>query len=80
MTNMHILNTRGAAKRLGCSVTWIHKLVSEGKLRAYVYDDTGRLVERKPEETKRGKGLYFRVSDVDTYQSSLQHRHFGGEN
>src|SRR5713226_7956808 len=52
MARMQMLNTKGAAKRLGCSETWIHRLVSTGKLKAYAYDDNGRLVERKPEEKK----------------------------
>ena len=41
-----VLNTKGAAKRLGCSETWIHKLVLAGKLKAYIYDQDGVLVER----------------------------------
>ncbi len=52
MARMQVLNTKGAAKRLGCSLTWIHRLVATGKLKAYIYDDNGRLVERKPEEKK----------------------------
>ena len=46
MTAMQVLNTKGAARRLGCSETWIHKLVSAGKLKAYTYNDNGVLVER----------------------------------
>lgn len=41
MMSMQVLNTKGAAKRLGCSETWIHKLVSAGKLKAYIYDIDG---------------------------------------
>src|SRR2546430_5348727 len=50
---MRVLNTKGAAKRLGCSQTWIHKLVAKGKLHAYIYDEEGELVERKPEDRKQ---------------------------
>ena len=69
-----VINTKGAAKRLGCTETWIHKLVSAGKLRAYVYDDNGVLVEHKPEEKRQGQGLYFLVNDVDNYQTNALQR------
>ena len=46
-----ILNTRGAARRLGCFQAWIHKLVATGKLKAYTYDENGVLVEHTPEES-----------------------------
>ncbi len=35
MTVVQVLNTKGAARKLGCSQTWIHKLVATGKLKAY---------------------------------------------
>ena len=57
MARMQVLNTKGAAKRLGCSETWIHRLVSTGKLKAYIYNDNGRLVERKPDEKRPGHVL-----------------------
>ncbi len=63
-----ILNTKGAARRLGCSETWIHKLVSAGKLKAYIYSEKGILMRRAPEERRQGQGLYFFVSDLDVYQ------------
>jgi hypothetical protein len=63
-----IVNAKGAAKRLGCSVTWIHKLVSAGKLKAYIYDEKGTLIIRPPEEKRQGRGLYFFVSDLDAFQ------------
>ena len=68
----HILNTRGVAKRLGCTETWVHKLVSVGKLKAYIYDDNGILVEHKTHEKRQGQGLYFLTSDVDAYQVHMQ--------
>jgi hypothetical protein len=37
MTTMQVLNTKGAARRLGCPEIWVHKLVSAGKLKAYTY-------------------------------------------
>jgi excisionase family DNA binding protein len=80
MTAMQVLNTKGAARRLGCSQTWIHKLVSAGKLRAYTYGDNGVLVERTPEDKRQGQGLYFFASDVDTYQPEVQRRPRGSKN
>jgi hypothetical protein len=79
MARMQVLNTKGAAKRLGCSQTWIHRLVSTGKLKAYIYDDNGRLVERKPEEKRQGQALSFRVRDVDAYQPAVQRRPRGSK-
>lgn len=80
MSLLHILNTKGAAKRLGCTQTWIHKLVLTGKLKAYIYDDNGVLVEHDPEQRRQGQGLYFLVSDVDTYQPNVKRRPRGSKN
>ena len=52
MTAPQVLNTKGAARRLGCSETWVHKLVAKGALKAYAYDDTGVLVEYR-KDSKR---------------------------
>jgi hypothetical protein len=79
MARMQVLNTKGAAKRLGCSETWIHRLVSTGKLKAYIYDDNGRLVERKPGEKRQGQAMSFRVRDVDAYQPAVQRRPRGSK-
>jgi hypothetical protein len=80
MARMQVLNTKGAAKRLGCSLTWIHRLVATGKLKAYIYDTNGRLVERKPEEEKKqGQAMSFRVKDVDAYQPAVQRRPRGSK-
>jgi len=65
---LEILNTKGAARRLGCSETWIHKLVSTGRLKAYIYNEKGILIRRAPEERRQGQGLYFFVSDLETYR------------
>lgn len=80
MTGVQVLNTKGAAKRLGCSETWIYKLVSAGKLKAYAYNDNGLLVERQPREKRQGQGLYFLLDDVDTYQPDAQRRPRGSQN
>ncbi len=79
MARMQVLNTKGAAKRLGCSLTWIHRLVSTGKLKAYVYDDNGRLVERNPDEKRQGQAMSFRVKDVDAYQPAVRRRPRGSK-
>ncbi len=80
MARTQVLNTKGAAKRLGCSETWIHRLVATGKLKAYIYDENGRLVERKPKEKKQGQAMSFRVKDVDAYQPAVQRRPRGSKN
>ena len=80
MTTMQVLNTKGAARRLGCSETWIHKLVSAGKMKAYTYNDNGVLVERTPDDKRQGQGLYFFTSDVDSYQPEVQRRPRGSKN
>lgn len=79
MARMQVLNTKGAAKRLGCSESWIHRLVATGKLKAYIYDTNGRLVERKPEEKRQGQAMSFRVKDVDAYQPAVQRRPRGSK-
>lgn len=79
MARIQVVNTKGAAKRLGCSETWIHRLVATGKLKAYVYDENGRLVERKPDEKKQGQAMSFRVKDVDAYQPAVQRRPRGSK-
>lgn len=80
MDEPRVLNTKGAAKRLGCTETWIHKLVSTGKLKAYIYGDKGILVEHKAEGKRRGQGLYFFADDVDKYHPDVQRRPRGSKN
>jgi hypothetical protein len=80
MTVTQVLNTKGAARRLGCSETWIHKLVAKGELRAYIYDETGELVERTKGRKSQGQGLYFQPSDLDQYQPAVQRRPRGSKN
>ena len=77
---IQVLNTKGAARRLGCSQTWIHKLVAKGELRAYIYDETGELVERTKECKSQGQGLYFFAPDLDQYQPAVQRRPRGSKN
>jgi hypothetical protein len=80
ITVTQVLNTKGAARRLGCSQTWIHKLVAKGELRAYIYDETGELVERTKERRNQGQGLYFFAADLDQYQPAVQRRPRGSKN
>lgn len=80
MDTVQILNTKGAAKRIGCSETWIHKLVAAGKLKAYTYSEDGTLVEHKVEEKRHGQGLYFFTSDLDNYRPDVQRRPRGSKN
>jgi hypothetical protein len=75
-----VMNTKGAAKYLGCSETWIHKLVYRGKVKAHVYNEDGVLVERVPQETRQGQGLYFLKDDLDAYQPEVQRRPRGSKN
>ena len=80
MTAMQAFNTKGAARRLGCSETWIHKLVAKGLLKAYVYNENGELVERTKDRKSQGQGLYFFAPDVDRYQPAMQRRPRGSKN
>ncbi len=80
MTAVQVLNTKGAARRLGCSKTWVHKLVAAGKLKAYTYDEEGVLVEHNPEGKRQGQRLYFFADEVDTYQPEVQRRPRGSKN
>jgi hypothetical protein len=75
-----VLNTKGAARRLGCSETWVQKLVSAGKLVAYIYDQNGLLTQHQPGQRRQGQGLYFLTSDVDAYQPVVQRRPRGSKN
>ena len=77
---IQVLNTKGAAKRLGCSETWVQKLASAGKLKAYIYDEDGLLVERKPDSKRQGQGLYFLANDIDIYQPAVRRRPRGSKN
>jgi hypothetical protein len=80
MDTLQFINTKGAAKRLGCSETWIHKLVSSGILQAYIYNHNGVLVKHQPEEKRQGQGLYFLMSEVDAYQPRIRRRPRGSKN
>jgi len=75
-----VLNTKGAAKRLGCSETWIHKLAAAGKLKAYIYGDEGELVEHKQVTRRQGRALYFLADDVASYRPAVQRRPRGSKN
>jgi predicted DNA-binding transcriptional regulator AlpA len=64
-----LLNTKGAASHLGCSENWIHKLVYAGKIKAYIYDEAGELVERPVGSKRQGAALYFYESDLNKYKA-----------
>jgi hypothetical protein len=80
MAVVQVLNTKGAARQLGCSETWIHKLVAAGKLKAYIYDADGVLVEHQKDQKRQGQGLYFLAEDLNTYQPAVQRRPRGSKN
>lgn len=75
---MQIVNTKGAAAKLGCSENWIHKLVSRGKLKAHIFVE-GVLVDHIPDggRAKQGQGLYFLESDLKAYQPKSKGRPMG---
>jgi len=71
-------DTKGAAKIIAdrmdkegkISVDTVHLLVRRNKLKAYIFDEDGLLVERDEHHTKRsGQALYFAMSDL--YQVEL---------
>ena len=72
-----LLNAKGAALRLGCSRTWIRKLVEKGKLSAYVYGDNGALEQHQLGQSRQGQGLYFMESDLEAYQPGTNGRPMG---
>ena len=68
MLPIQVLNTKGAAKRLGCSETWIHKLAPTGKLKASIYSDEGELIEHEKETRKQVCALSFLAENVEQYR------------
>lgn len=80
MLSIQVLNTKGAARRLGCSETWIHKLAATGKLKAYTYGDEGELIEQEKATRKPGRPLYFLADDVAQYRPAVQRRPRGSKN
>jgi len=62
-----MINTYGASKRTGYSVTWIQKLVQRGKLTAYIYMD-GECVKHDPSIPQKGHELYFYEEDLAVYK------------
>lgn len=74
MNTPQFVNTKGAARRLGCTETWIHRLVANGKLKAYAYDENGTLVEHLPDERRHGQGLYFFRNNLEVYQPDVSRR------
>lgn len=80
MLPIQVLNTKGAAKRLGCSETWIHKLAATGKLKASIYSDEGELIEHEKETRKQVCALSFLAEDVEQYRPAVQRRPRGSKN
>lgn len=80
MLPIQVLNTKGAAKRLGCSETWVHKLAATGKLKAYIYGDDGELMEHEKATKRPGRALYFLAEDVARYRPDVQRRPRGSKN
>ena len=80
MLSLQVLNTKGAARRLGCSETWIHKLAATGKLRAYIYGEEGELIEHEKETRKQVRALSFLAEDVEQYHPAVQRRPRGSKN
>jgi hypothetical protein len=80
MRPTQVLNTKGAARRLGCSETWIHKLAAKGLLTAYIYSDEGELVVHDHTTRKPGRALYFFAEDVAQYRPAVQRRPRGSKN
>ena len=80
MLPIQVLNTKGAARRLGCSETWIHKLAATGKFRAYIYGEEGELIEHEKETRKQVRALSFLAEDVEQYRPAVQRRPRGGKN
>jgi len=74
-----LLNTKGAAERMQCTENWIHKLVYSGKLKAYIYDQHGVLVEREPNTPRQGQGLYFYEKDLKAYKGRKKGRPAGSK-
>lgn len=74
-----LLNTKGAAERLGCTENWIHKLVYSGKVKAHIYDEHGVLVERQSDDKRQGQGLYFYESDLKKYKARGRGRPAGSK-
>jgi hypothetical protein len=70
MLSLQVLNTKGAARRLGCSETWIHKLAATGKLRAYIYGEEGELIEHEKEIRKQVRALSFLAEDLESCVAS----------
>ena len=80
MLSLQVLNTKGAARRLGCSETWIHKLAATGKLRAYIYGEEGELIEHEKETRKQVRALSLLAEDVEQYRPAVQRRPRGSKN
>jgi len=74
-----LMNTKGAAAWMRCTENWIHKLVYAGRLKAYVYDENGVLVEREPHTPRQGQGLYFYEKDLKAYKGRHKGRPEGSK-
>jgi excisionase family DNA binding protein len=62
-----MFNSKEAADKLGCSLTWVRKLVKRGDLPAYLFEQ-GQLTPVRPEVSLQGKDVYFLKEDLARYQ------------
>ena len=72
-----MLNTKGAALKLGCSITWIRKLVEDSKLTTYIYNDQGTMEQYQPGQPHQGQGMYFLEDDLADYRPKASRRPMG---
>jgi hypothetical protein len=63
-----MLNTKGAATKIGCGDRWLRKLVQDGRIPAYTYNDNGELVKLDPTVSHQGKDMCFLESDLEAFQ------------
>lgn len=69
-----MLNTKGAAKKIGCGDRWLRKLVQDGRILAYAYDEDGKLVKVDPSVSHQGRDMCFLESDLEAFQSKPRGR------
>lgn len=68
-----LFTTRGVAHELGCSIAWVHRLVKERRIAAYVYTKEGELVPRS-EPHQGGESLFYYKKDIDAFKKHRRSR------